>query len=326
MMRPAVNQPLDVGRGGMFLPKLQRNTRILAENSKPEPLGMDSSAATCTMKTVVLALPLGALFASLYRYPSPIGRLCFIPSQPSIFPFSTMNCEFRRQIAQPGSDVRRLFVPAAKRRMCRPTPLGNSTRGDRTCLPSSNSLWRCWGFADLRPVGTQVSSRHLSVPEQAQVRRPSWMVTSLPVPQSVLRATSFTARPTNANAAERRAVLRGDARLERGRANAPQWGSSALPSHLQRSAKRVCNTQWGASNQRGAQYGLYQSSTSFVCARGVCRARSVEPHGLRPLCADTANKLTPFGALPRAVRDLKPMTKRTTCESGPCALSFSTAA
>ncbi len=316
-------QPKIEYESGAFLPKLCENTRIPADDLRIDGHIMDRPQRTCCKLSSVPALPLRALFASLFRYPSPIGRRNFIPSAPSIFRFETTRYLFRRCAAQWAANV----SAGLERRVPRPTslgtPLGTNQKGETPCIHLSDQSSRCWGWLGW-PLAEK---RRLSKRCLAQGPGPEpqlcWMATSWPGPQWVRQATSSTARPRNAKPAKsarktRRHRSKGDVR-----AFAPHMGKSSWIFLLQQTAAGVCRPQWGASNQRGAQYGLYQSSTSFVCARGVCCARCVEPHGLRPICTDTANQLTPFGALLRAGRaKIQPTTKRTTCESGPCALSF----
>ena len=312
-------QPQIAFRNGTFLPSLRQNTRIRADGRKMDPRHMDRAEQTCSMTGVVYALPLGALFASLFRYPSPIGRPSDIPRWPSIF--SLISCDYvpRRAIAQIRLARDFALETTLARPIYWPTPLGTSNRGETTCKRHSKPWWFSLGWAGLLPVATDLWSKHCSGPVPGQVRRPFWTATSSPGRLLGPLATSFTARRASANAAE--------ARQKRGEnlANPSQWGKPCSDSHWQGSHLGVSQPQWGASNQRGVYYE--QSTDSYGPVGrigGVCRARGVEPYGLRPVYDGSDQQLTGLGGAHRAVLT-KPeiLTKRMTRDSGPCALSCS---
>ncbi len=317
-MRRSLAYPLAAAQNGVFLPNMRKNTRKLADSSPYACATMDSAVQKCSMRNVVTALPLRALFASLFRYPSPIGRPDFIPNRPSTFCYITSSYGVRRRIAHGQNDVADCFDTAPSEAIDSHTRLGNSKQGETTCIQNSKPYLCLSALAGWRPAGIQRWNRPLSARALALAPLRCWMETCSPGPLLGLRAISSIARPKNERTADTNR-----ARVDVG-AIAPQWGRATAYSHWLLSATGVYCSQWGASNQRGAQYGLYQSSTSTGCLRGVCRARSVEPHGVRPLSYDTDHKLIGrIGAFCTDLADPIKLTKRMFRETGACALSCS---
>lgn len=317
-MRRSLAHPLAAAQNGVFLPKMRRGTRKLAENSPYACAAMDSAVQKCSMVDVVTALPLRALFASQLLYPSPIGRPDFTPSRPSTFRFKSNLCAARRQVAHGQNDAADCFDTAPGQAIDSRTRLGDTKQGETTCIQNSKPYLCLSALAGWRPVGIRRWNRPLSVLALALAPLRCWMEICSPGPLSGLRAISSIARPKKVKTADANRAW-----VDVG-AISPQWGRATAYSHWLLSVTGVYSTQWGASNQRGAQYGLYQSSTSTGCLRGVCRARAVEPHGVRPLSYDTDHKLIGhIGAFCADLADPINLTKRMSRETGACALSCS---
>ena len=312
------NQPQMVRENGIFLPRAVQNTRNTADSGCFFSPQMDSADQTCSMKPVVKALPLRALFASLFRYPSPIGRPISIPGWSSIFIVKPISYTVERQGAQNRLTALACFDGTGAEALAALGPCGASKRGETTCIQRSEPLWRSADLPGWRPVVTPHWNRPLSGQVRAPERPQCWTETCLPGRLSARRAMSSIAKPKRRNARSRLSCIRGGA-------NAPQWGKTTANSRWHLPAAGVSCSQWGASNQRGADYGHYQSSTSFGCVRGVCSARGIEPYGVRSVSYDTDHKLIGrFGACLRAdLADPIILTKRMYRESGACALSCS---
>lgn len=191
---PAV-WPVMGARGGILLPKHRGNTRIAADRCQGPQAAMDRAAQTCSMTGIVTALSLWALFASLYRYPSPIGRPCFIPNWPSIFCLGAGGYTFRRRVAQLSRGQNKGFDAGQNNAICGNTPLGKTKRGESICSTNSNLLYLCvvlagWWLAEIR-----LSSRRSSGPVPDSARLRCWIRIWRPVRPSVRRATCSIARP-----------------------------------------------------------------------------------------------------------------------------------
>ena len=287
---------------GTFLPIGCINARNTAESRVGCAAVLDSVVNHRNVEKVAYALPLGALFASLFRYPSPEGRLCVIARKPSFFfggPDSGLD---ERRPAQNPSAWHKGFDRARLRALSAQQAVHNA-KGNTPCDAFLFRPRSCW---PLRPVGTQRWSKRRLAPVPALVPQPCWGAVWPQVPLSARRATWCTARPSRVSAK-------------------PHWPSNPQATNWQVAENSVENPQWGASSKRGAEYGQYRKSSNCVRNTGsVQLSRSVEPHGLRPLPADTDYRITAFPGMPRPVKRTDTADKAQDLPLGECcALSFS---
>jgi len=293
-------------QNGIFLPTGCTNTRITAERGATPPAPMDSTDVQRKIADVVYALPLGALFASLFRYPSPKGRHCATPRRPSFFFPISDGWGSRREIAQnryarpSGFDARRAVESCAVQDE-------HITRGKSPC---DASFLQPRSFSLLQPAAKPRWSRGSLAQVRAWAQPRYWTGTWWPVPPSGQRATCCIVRPTPA------AV---DATAAK-----PHGGRSCFHCHWLSRATGVNRPQWGASTERGADYGQYSKSSNLVSSiGGVQRPRRVEPHGLRPVFADSDYRLTAFPGTAARGNAPKTLTKAQDLSyDGPCVLSF----
>lgn len=262
---------------GAFLPMRSGNARDTADGCGAHSLDVDSARKPDMMKSVdVPALPPRALFASLHRYPSPEGWPVALLRWPSFFYFCTIRYGFRQRIAHfvgctvGGFDRARGIAP------CGPHERQLKQRAF-SCDKDFGSLWFPWCS---RVVGIPRSSKPSSARGRVWARRRSLTRTLPSARRSEPQATSFTARP-----------IRGAVDAT---ATKPHGGKFCFCSHWLGGSFGVVFAQWGASNERGAEYGHYRKSSDLVGGIGrVQRARGVEPNGVRPLSADTNHGITP---------------------------------
>lgn len=302
------------GLNGTFLPTQCANTRITADVMACMRLALDSRQIVRNIRDVVYALPLGALFASLFRYPSPKGRLHAFLHEPSFFSCRFAGCANGRGIAQAGHLIIKAFDLPSILAFCAAQEQ-QEIRGKFTC-DASFLHSRFW--PRLRPAETRRWSNRSLGPARGWVQLQYWTATWRRVPLSALRATCSTASPTRAAADPRTAVV--DAT-----ATKPQHGKNCFFSHWLSPVARLIRRQWGASTERGAEYGHSSKSSNLVSSiGGVQRPRRVEPHGFRPVFADSDYRITAFPGLPRPVKCNDHADKAQDLpKGGPCALSFS---
>lgn len=259
---------------GAFLPTGCKSTRITADRRSMPRFALDSRGKARNMDSVVTALPLGALFASLFRYPSPFGRRYAMLRRPSSFSLSSMLYQNFHRTVQSGR-WRRFGFDVAQFPALKLATNGRTEQSGISMCDAGSELRHSY-LADCPPATR--SNWHRSCWEQARAwaQQPFWMAILRPVLSSGPRATCFTATPG-----------KGDVRTTKS-----QSGNSAPDSHRYYRGFPVYCRQWGASNQRDAEYEHYPSFTTSVAVGGVFRPRGIEPHGLRSLQSDTDHQLT----------------------------------
>ncbi len=292
---------------GIFLPTGCANTRITAESGVLIAAAMDSDRVQRNMGGVVYALPLGALFASLFRYPSPKGRHCATRRRPSFFYASSNVWANQRAIAQNRDCPGPRFDACAAIASCAVQD-EHITRGT---FPCDTSFSRPRSLSCLPPVATRRWSRGSLAQVRALAPPLSLTATLQQERPSARRATCFIARPTRA------AVDVTATKSHRGR--------NCFYSHWLSRVESVNKAQWVASTKRGAEYGHYSKSSSLVSnSWGVQRPRRVEPHGVRPVLADSDYRIEAFPGSAAQGNAPTTLTKaQDLALAGPCALSFS---
>ena len=294
-------------QNGIFLPTGCVNTRITAESGAALRAPMDSADVQREIADVVYALPLGALFASLFRYPSPKGRHCATPRRPSFFSPISNGWGNRREIAQNYTARPTIFDARRSVESCA-VQYEHITRGKSLC---DASFLRPRSFSPLRPAARPRWSRGSLAQVRGWALQQYWTATWWRVLPSGQRAICSTVSPTPA------AV---DAT-----ATKSHGGRNSSHSHWLSCVSSVDSLQWGASTERGADYGHYSKSSNLVSSiRGVQRSRRVEPHGVRPVFADSDYRIEAFpGPAARANAPTTLTKAQDLALAGPCALSFS---
>ena len=260
---------------GIFLPTAFRNARNTAESCIALERPMDTTLPDGNLSALVLALPLGALFVSLFRYPSPKGRQCDIARAPSFFWCGRVNDRDRRRTAENRYIQGECFDSWSKGAPFAPQT-GQYKKGGFSCdvsLSQSHLFWH-WLLAAIHPL-----NRAFSELVQGWARRQSLTVTCLPVLRSAQRAICSIARQI-LDAVEPTA-------------RKPQSIAWSSKSHWLGRYPGVQKEQWGASTKRGADNG--QNNNSGDCdgsVRGVQCARGFGPDGFRPLSADPREGIT----------------------------------
>ncbi len=294
-------------QNGIFLPIGCANTRITAESGDPIAPTMDSRRVQRNMGRVVYALPLGALFASLFRYPSPKGRHCATPRRPSFFYGISSVWRDQRAIAQNRHYIREGFDARGALASC----AAQDEHNKRGIFPCDLSFSRPQSLSSLPPAAKRRWSRGSLEQVWALALRRCWTATWRLVLPSGRQATCFTARPT------RTAVDLTATKSHRGR--------NCFCSHWLSRSNAVDQAQWGASTKRGAEYGHHSKSSNLVSnSGGMQRPRRVEPHGIRPVYADSDCRLIAFpGSAARSDAPTTLTKRRTWPWPGAALLSFS---
>jgi len=268
-MTPTLEYP------GIILPSSHANARNAAYGCVSGFWLMDSARKQGNVEHVVYALPLGALFASLFRYPSPQGRPCQPWRAPSFFRFLSNSYGLRRGIAQDCVWDGAMFDsrwPAASGE-------GHQKHKSKGYFPCDAVSFSSRSSSLSSPAATRRLNRASLVLARVSAPRRCWTATWRQARSSAQRATCFTVNQTRA-AVDLTATK-------------PQLGVFCFFSRWLGCGTRVGRGQWGASTKRGAEYGHYSKSSNLVCnSGGVHSTRRVEPNGLRSVFADTDYRIT----------------------------------
>ena len=250
---------------GVFLPMGCNFTRNTAERHPAVSGVMDSAGVPGNMDNVVFALPLGALIASLFRYPSPQGWPRSIFCGPSFFCFRSNGYKDRQGHAGFVSGVRPCFDGGRGLAFCVCKTQRHQTRGERSCADTSFGYSFLQGLA---PVATRHLNKRSSAQARAWARRPFWTATLRRAPLWGPRATCCIARPTRGAVSQRGEGI---------------WCSP----HWQCPENSVEIAPWGVSNKRGTYDGHYTSSNPVGSFRRMQRPGSIESDEFRPVPADS---------------------------------------
>lgn len=291
---------------GRILPMGCANARNTAESCARCLGDMDRRLIRGKVNPVLLTLPPRVMFASLFRYPSPGGRLGAIAHEPSFFSSRPLPVMFRRRVAQRRGAAGLSFDCATACFMSLATR--TSEKGTHSCANNSSVFYP---FSPCRPVATRFSNSPFWARGRGWALRRCLTATSLRGRPSGPLETSFTARPSGAV-------------VDAG-ATKSQQGRNCLSSHWLGDENHVTRPHWGASIERGAQNEHCGKSSNLVGRIGrVQRPGSVEPDGFLSVCADSDYRIIAFPGSAARPNAPNPLTKAQDLPSGgPCALSFS---
>lgn len=293
---------------GTILPMALINAQNTAEKHAAVRAYLDSARHIAIIQ-IVGGLSPEAVFANEHRYPSPDERLLTNLWGPFLFFALSVLWRDRRGFAQIRAlhridfDSDRGMAPC-----CHPNTFVE--KGTTSC---DASPWRSRFFWFSPLAARHLWSKPSSAPVRASALRRSSMATLPQGRPSARRATCSIVRRTPAAAD----------------LSAPKPRQRTIPSdaHWPGARGALDRAHWGASTERGAEYGQDGKSSDPVGSiGGVQRTRSVEPHGIRFLHADINHRIIAASGLAARITAPRPLTKRGPCLRVSAALlSFSIA-